>query len=186
MPADAGPLGAASWKGQELGLPADGPGSLGGLGRRFVGLFLDGLLFIPVLIVATVLRHPHVVTEVSSTGAHTQKLVEDEQSPAAALAIMVPSAVYVIAMVAWRGQTLGEQAMGLRVIRLIDRQHPGLTPALARWVVLGGPAIAAVLVPRYTGWTSLWSLLVYVWALWDHDRQGLHDKFARVIVVSTR
>jgi len=181
-----GPIAGRRPKGSELGLPPDGPGSLAGIGRRFVGLFIDGLLFIPLLALSTALRHPHLVTQVSASGVHTQRLVESPMPLAGALAVMAPSAIYVIGMIAWRGQTLGEQAMGLRVVRLIDGQHPGLTPSLARWAVLAVAGLAGLFASYLVGWLTLWTLAVYLWATWDPNRQGLHDRFARVIVINTR
>ena len=64
----------------------------------------------------------------------------------------VPGFVYVVGLIAWRGQTVGEQAMGLRVIRLADRQHPGLTPSLARWLVARRWSCwSALIAPRLRG-----------------------------------
>jgi uncharacterized RDD family membrane protein YckC len=174
------------WKGRDLDLPDEGPGSLARVGPRFVGLLVDALLFVPLVVLGVALSHPHVVTQVSTTGLRTRHLVTDHRSVALSLALLVPEAIYTVGLIAWRGQTVGQQAMGLRVLRRSDRQVPGLTSSLARWSVLGLVGVAVVFVPAADHWTWIWTLLVLLWAVWDRDRQGLHDKFAQVIVVRTR
>ncbi len=179
------PWGGPDWKGRDLDLPDQGPGSLARFWTRFAGLLIDLVVLAPVAIIGLLVRHPHLVTS-TTPGGRTSHMVIAHPTPMYTLLVNIPGFVYVVGFIAWRGQTLGEQAMGLRVIRLADGQHPGLTPALARWLVLALVLLADVIAPRYAGWASLWTLLVYLWAAWDADRQGLHDKFAHVIVVRTR
>lgn len=81
--------------------------------------------------------------------------------------------------------TLGKLALGLRV-RL--REQPGQLP----WVT----AIVRTLVANVNsvlGWipfigvlTLPFTLLNYLWPLWDDNKQALHDKAARTNVVKTR
>ncbi len=179
-------IGGPDWKGRQLELPDEGPGSLARFWRRFGGLLIDAVILAPVAIVGLLVRHPHMVTRTAATGLRTSHMVIDHPTPLFTVFINLPGFIYVVGLIAWRGQTVGEQAMGLRVIRLADRQHPGLTPALARWLVLALVLLVTLIAPRYSGWASLWTLLVYLWAAWDPQRQGLHDKFAGVIVVRTR
>jgi uncharacterized RDD family membrane protein YckC len=66
------------------------------------------------------------------------------------------------------GQTPGKQMMGIRVVRKD-----------------GQPIDAATVVVRYIGYfvNSFILGIGWLWALWDADRQGIHDKLAGTIVV---
>lgn len=66
------------------------------------------------------------------------------------------------------GQTLGQYAMGLRVVRL-DGKRMTLWRSILRWI--------GYLV-------SFFALgLGYLWVLWDDRRQGFADKLAKTVVV---
>jgi uncharacterized RDD family membrane protein YckC len=74
------------------------------------------------------------------------------------------------------GQTLGKQAVGIRVIR--DNGQPmSFGWAALREVVLKG-LVPALLNGVFIGW--LVQLLDYLWPLWDDENRALHD-----MVVST-
>lgn len=66
------------------------------------------------------------------------------------------------------GQTPGKRLMGIRVVRKD-----------------GQPLDAATVIVRYIGYFVNTFLLSigWLWALWDADRQGIHDKLANTIVV---
>lgn len=66
------------------------------------------------------------------------------------------------------GQTPGKRIMGIRVVRKD-----------------GQPIDAATVVVRYIGYyvNSFILMIGWLWALWDGDRQGIHDKLAGTIVV---
>jgi uncharacterized RDD family membrane protein YckC len=100
-------------------------------------------------------------------------------------------AVYVVGLMGRNGRTLGQAAMGLRVIRVHDHQPPGYDVVARRWLVIGSlsfinaisrgaPDLDAVLTPIL----GLVELLVLLWAVWDPNRQGLHDKFAGTLVIN--
>lgn len=66
------------------------------------------------------------------------------------------------------GQTPGKRLMGIRVVRKD-----------------GQPVDAATVIVRYIGYyvNSFILGIGWLWALWDADRQGVHDKLAGTIVV---
>ncbi|WP_459984155.1 RDD family protein [Nocardioides sp. AN3] len=117
-----------------------------------------------------------------------------------ALGLFLPSLVvgllYFGVLLRWRGATVGQLAVGLRV-RL--RDTPGRLPwgAIALRVTVqvlianlltllafasGSFAVFALLTLA----ASVFSLLNYLWPLWDDKRQALHDKAARTNVVRVR
>ncbi|MFJ8646980.1 RDD family protein [Streptomyces sp. NPDC093546] len=78
----------------------------------------------------------------------------------------------------WHGQTVGKRLMGLRVAMLNDGSVPNTSAALTRAIVLWLPALVCC--------ACLWPLLLLILILVDKPyKQGLHDKAARTVVVST-
>ncbi|MFJ6996099.1 RDD family protein [Streptomyces sp. NPDC003090] len=76
------------------------------------------------------------------------------------------------------GQTLGKRLMRLRVAMLNDGSVPPVNAALMRAMVLWLPALICC--------ACLWPLLILVLILVDKPyKQGLHDKAAKTVVVST-
>jgi uncharacterized RDD family membrane protein YckC len=76
------------------------------------------------------------------------------------------------------GRTVGKQLMGLRVVALPEGRQVLWSYAALRALV---PA-AVVLLPVVG---SVAGLAVYLWAVFDPRRQGLHDKLAGTMVVPT-
>ena len=105
-PADDTPPGA------RLGLPAEGPGSIAGLGRRVVALAVDWGIS---LLIATGLLRP------LSWGSFAPLVV-----------LLVMSAV----LVGTAGATIGHRLLGLRVLALPGGGRPGPRRALVRAVLL--------------------------------------------------
>jgi hypothetical protein len=98
----------AQWPGQRFGLPADGPGSAAGFGRRFLAILIDWL---PCTLVA------QLYTE----------------NPA--LSALVLYALLTVVSVTLFGRTPGHAAVGLRVARL-DGSRAGFGPAVVRTVLI--------------------------------------------------
>lgn len=69
------------------------------------------------------------------------------------------------------GQTPGKSLMGIRVIK-----------------TTGEPMTAGDAIVRYIGYyiSGAFFALGYIWALFDSDNQGWHDKLASTYVVKTR
>jgi len=119
-----------------------------GFWRRFAGAFIDGIV---VGIADGILRAILGSTAGSGLG-------------------LVISAVYFTAFIgAERGQTLGQMALGIRVVGLDTGSSIGYGRALLRWFVSIFSAIVF--------------LLGYLWMLWDKEKQCWHDKAANDVVV---
>lgn len=96
------------WRGQRLGLPQDGPGSLATAGRRVLALLIDWL---PCSILAQLLsRNP-------------------------ALTALVLFALLSVATISLFSGTPGHAALGIRVAR-VDGSEPGFGRAVIRTVLL--------------------------------------------------
>lgn len=81
-------------------------------------------------------------------------------------------AVIFVVLPARRGQTLGKQIMGIRIIKP-DGDRPGILTMLLRHVV--GYLLSL-----------LGGMVGFLWAAWDAKHQGWHDKIARTVVVDAR
>lgn len=136
---------------QAAGTPPPSGGASGpraGFWRRFAGAFIDGIL---IGIVSGILR------AATSYGVGTS------------LGLLV-GAVYFTAMIgSARGQTVGQMAMGIRVIDFNTGGPIGYGRAFIRWLV---SLISAAVF-----------LLGYLWMLWDKEKQCWHDKAANDVVV---
>ena len=83
---------------------------------------------------------------------------------------LVVGAVYFTAFIgAERGQTLGQMALGIRVVGLDNGGSIGYGRAFLRWFV---SLISAIVI-----------LIGYLWMLWDKEKQCWHDKAANDVVV---
>ncbi|MEV7129028.1 RDD family protein [Streptomyces sp. NPDC093260] len=81
-------------------------------------------------------------------------------------------------MTARRGQTLGKRWLGMRVANLSDGSTPTVATSLARAAVLW--------VPFWFCCACLWLAICGGWSFFDRPyKQGLHDKAAKTVVVST-
>jgi uncharacterized RDD family membrane protein YckC len=134
----------------ETQAPATGraSGPRAGFWRRFGGLLIDGIL---LGIVSTVIR--------VAIGA----------SAGSAVGLLVSVAYFTYLIGNDRGQTLGQMAVGIRVIDFNTGGPIGYGRAFLRWLVglLSGLVI----------------LLGYFWMLWDKEKQCWHDKAANDVVV---
>jgi uncharacterized RDD family membrane protein YckC len=143
-----------------------------GFWQRVWARLIDSLLVALPLIPVFVSVFSDVDPEVGITDAQLDRVM------AVSWIVLALDAVYEISMIAWRGQTLGKMALGIKVVPVVGGKV-GVGWATIRWAV---PAAAS----RLPGVGSLLNLLVYLWMLWDPMKQGLHDKAARTIVIRTR
>jgi hypothetical protein len=85
--------------------------------------------------------------------------------------------VYLVPSTAISGRTLGMLLRGVGVVR-VDGSPAGWGSALARFVVPVMLATALAQIGLLVG------LATVLWWFWDPNRQGLHDRLARTLVVS--
>jgi uncharacterized RDD family membrane protein YckC len=125
---------------------ASGPRA--GFWRRFVGWLIDAII---LGIVNAILR-----SGLSSGTGLVLGLVVD--------------LIYFTALIGGnRGQTVGQMAMGIRVIDFTTGGPIGYGRALIRWLV---SIVSGVVI-----------LIGYLWMLWDREKQCWHDKAANDVVV---
>ncbi|MFH8485454.1 RDD family protein [Streptomyces longisporoflavus] len=81
-------------------------------------------------------------------------------------------------MISRTGQTLGKKWLGMRVANLNDGATPTLQTALVRAAVLWLPFAFCC--------ACIWTAICGGWSFFDKPyKQGLHDKAAKTVVVST-
>jgi uncharacterized RDD family membrane protein YckC len=76
------------------------------------------------------------------------------------------------------GQTLGKQAVGIRVIRADGRPMDYGTSALREWVI---KTVVAQVAGAFS--FGLAGVLDGLWPLWDGRNQSIHDKIASTLVL---
>lgn len=135
---------------QAAGPPATGgaSGPRAGFWRRFAGAIIDGIL---LSIVSRVLE------AVTSTAAGS------------GIGLVVSVAYFTVLIGSNRGQTLGQMALGIRVIDFNTGGPIGYGRAFVR------------LIGRYISGAVCY--LGYLWMLWDKEKQCWHDKAANDVVV---
>ena len=135
---------------QTAGPPPTGgaSGPRAGFWRRFAGLLIDGIL---LGVVNGILR-----AVIGSGGG-------------AILGLVVDIVYFTVLIGGRRGQTVGQMALGIRVIDFNTGGPIGYGRAFVRWLV----AIVSALV----------LFLGYLWMLWDKEKQCWHDKAANDVVV---
>ncbi|HET7328724.1 MAG TPA: RDD family protein [Nocardioidaceae bacterium] len=138
----AGQAAEHTWPGRRYGLPEEGPGAVGGWGRRMVALFVDW--FLSLLVVAA-LAGP----QVWSGGGTAQ------WGP------LLVFAVQRWVLIVLLGGSAAQLMLGLQVVRVTGG---GLGPVRA----LARTALLCLVIPA---------------AIYNNDRQGLHDLAADSIVV---
>lgn len=152
----AGRGAAGSGAGRDLGLPADGPGSLAGVGRRVVGLAVDWGL-------ASLISYAFFGFDEWAT-----------------LAVFGGSTAVLVALL---GTTIGHRVVGIQVVRLADlvaavgetarrRGHEEVVPALLR---PPGPVLGLT--------RTVLLCLVIPAVVWDGSGRGLHDVVAGTVIV---
>lgn len=93
--------------------------------------------------------------------------------------------VYEIALIAWRGQTIGHLLLGIRVRGAGSTAKPDLRAVTIRSVVKGVSNITS-LVPFVASLGTIFTLIDGLVPLGDKSSQALHDKAAKTYVVSAR
>jgi len=132
-----------------------------GLGRRLACLVYDGLLLLAVLFLGSAL----FTTVVGSADALPARI-------ALQLTLVFLSGAYFVWCWSHSGQTLPMQAWHLRIIDSTSGSPPSIRKALTRYLVA---------VPG-----TLLAGAAFLWALFDRDRQFLHDRVAGTRIASVK
>ncbi|MER6464183.1 RDD family protein [Streptomyces sp. NPDC048409] len=157
------------------GRPADplaGMPPLADSGRRTLARIIDMIL---VLIVVWLLTWAFGVREYEVNGDK----MEVGKSFAQSLVAAVLFVGYDTLMTARSGRTLGKKWLGMRVADLSDGSTPSAQTSLVRALVLWLPFAFCC--------ACVWTVICGGWSFFDKPyKQGLHDKAAKTVVVSTR
>ncbi len=132
-----------------------------GLGRRLACLVYDALLLLAVLLLGAAL----FTTVVGSADTLPERI-------ALQLTLVLLSGAYFVWCWTRSGQTLPMQAWHLRIIDSASGRPPSIRKAVTRYVV-------AVLGTLLAG-------AAFLWALFDRDRQFLHDRVAGTRIASVK
>jgi uncharacterized RDD family membrane protein YckC len=167
-PRASGGIESSPW---EQGPPSEGPATAGapeyaGWGARLGAVLLDGILVsAPFFILGLVLG----LTQ-------SEDALDDENDTLDLIitlaSVILPFVYYALTMGRQgehNGQTLGKQALGIRVVR-----ESG--DAVTGWWAVGRELVKGII-----GTVTL--LIDYLWPLWDKRNQALHDKAMSDLVV---
>lgn len=137
-----------------------------GLGVRVVAFVLDAIVLFSFLMLFTALALLQLFLRTDTGARDSDAAVWTATYMVLGWLAFVP--LYYVALWAWRGQTLGQMAVRVKVVRA-DGGNVGLGRALVRFVVF---ALSA-----------LFLFLGFVPALMDEQRRGLPDLVAGTVVV---
>jgi uncharacterized RDD family membrane protein YckC len=132
-------------QGQAYSGKSSGPRA--GFWRRFAAAFLDGII----------------------VGLANAILEAVLKGPGTAIALLFTITYFTALEGGPRGQTLGKQALGIRVISFDTGGPIGYGRGFIRYV---GRFVSTIVI-----------FLGYLWMLWDKEKQCWHDKFAGDVVV---
>ncbi|KIE23143.1 membrane protein [Streptomyces sp. MUSC 125] len=141
-------------------------------GKRTLARIVDMVL---VGIVVWLLTWAFGVREYNVNG----NSVEVGRSVAQSFIAAVLYTAYDTYMISKTGQTLGKKWLNMRVANLDDGATPSVQTSLIRALVLW--------VPFAFCCACIWTAIAGGWSFFDKPyKQGLHDKAAKTVVVSTR
>jgi len=181
------------------GPPGPAPGLVyAGFWWRVLGYLLDGLIVgVPSGILFVVLLWPTLSSYFNavSTWVNTQCIngtctgaapqIAWPAGPAAVYAVcasVIGLFYYGVLVSAW-GSTVGQRAIGARVVRIEDpARYLPLERSLPRSLVFWGGSLLEF-VPGVASLVGLLVILALLWVAWDKRKQGLHDKLGRSLVV---
>ncbi|MEU0007013.1 RDD family protein [Streptomyces sp. NPDC006314] len=174
-PYGGGPYGGGPHGAGAGGYPADplaGMPPLADSGKRTLARIIDMIL---VGIVVWLLTWAFGVREYNVDGDR----IEVGRSVAQSFIAAVLYVAYDTFMIRKSGQTLGKKWLNLRVAQLDDGATPSMQTSLIRALVLW--------VPFAFCCACIWTAICGGWSFFDKPyKQGLHDKAAKTVVVSTR
>jgi uncharacterized RDD family membrane protein YckC len=171
------PYGQAPWAPPGYAYP---PANYASYGSRAGALLLDILFTLVASIPGLILLIAAVASAKTETDSAGNTTVTDVNGALVALAVVLflLAAVFQIWNSGWRngarGCSLGKQVVGIRLVSMATRQAPG------GWVGIGRYLIRSFL-GALTG--GIYTILTYLWPLWDDKKQTLDDKILSTLVV---
>ena len=152
----------------ESGLDATAidPARLAGVLRRFGAVLLDGLIPMPVFLPIVLFA---VTVWWNAIEPTTGLLFAIGLLTVASYTALMGYMAYALVQLG-QGRSPGKKLLGLRVIYIETGQPAGFWRMMLREVV--GKWVSGVVL--YLG---------YLWAIWDEQHQGWHDKIANTVVV---
>ncbi len=147
-----------------------------GYGKRFLGAIIDFLLVMVAGAVPTVLFFIGLVAAIDAS---------DKGEPAAGGMMMLAGGIVGLVWLVWQvwlfgyrqgvsGTTPGKRTAGTRLTGIGTGETPG-----------GGVGVGRFLVPMLIniGGFGVYSIVDYLWPLWDDDNQRVSDKIFKTQVV---
>lgn len=157
--------------------PASGPHALATIWQRGAARALDELLLLMPVFLVLLVAEPDLLLDPATSGSSSELVI-----PVWITAVSVVIGVaYETALIAWRGQTLGKFALGIRVARYADGRRPDVGQAALRCLL---PTAFAVLCAAVGA--DVLALLIYFTALGSPLLRGWHDIAGGTVVVRTR
>jgi uncharacterized RDD family membrane protein YckC len=163
----------------------------GSFGRRLGGFAIDLVIYLVVNVIAafaifssTLSSYANKVVNAQNNGLPKPSLVLPSGGELTfAICLGIFAALYMGALVAVWGSTVGQRAVGLRVVRTEDTtKRLPIERALLRAIPFWASSLLAFL-PGVSDIVDLLVLLALLWVAWDPSRQGLHDKLGRAFVL---
>ena len=137
---------------------------LAGIGRRFLGYLIDGVvLSLAYLVLSSIFTS--TTTVLTTTGSVTVRT----GSPLADALLLIIEAAYFTLLWSRQGASLGQMAMGVKVVDASTGGRVGQTQALVRFV---GYIVSGIVI-----------FIGFIWAFFDARKQGWMDKMANTLVV---
>ena len=137
---------------------------LAGVGRRWLARVIDGVIF---------------ATLATFGDLNVDSWEVWDRPVGYSLVITALVLVYEVWMIAAKGQTLGKMATRIKVIRTDNGEVPGMSRSFIRWLLPGIFIVAGMFIWVF----EFIAAVIYLYLLWDRNRQGLHDKAAGTLVV---
>ncbi|UUN27138.1 RDD family protein [Streptomyces sp. FIT100] len=176
-PYDAGPYSSSPYGGEAD--PLRGMPPLADPGKRILARIIDWLIvLIPLALIGIPFGIYDGITEQSNDFDELVTNVNTGSQWIFQIISIIAYVGYDTLMVRRTGQTIGKKLMKLRVAMLQDGSTPDTGSSLMRAAVLWLPQLICC--------PCLWPLILLIMILVDKPyRQGLHDKAAKTVVVST-
>ena len=164
--------------------PGPGPGVMyAGFGKRFGAYLIDILiLIIPVFIILTITVFGAIAQVVNSNG--TISTTTPSSVYVGSLVIAAMLFAYFGLLVGTMGSTLGQKILGIQVVSQGTMQKLPLPQAILRSTVFWVGSLVGIAVSGLGTVFSLLFLLSCLWCLWDPNKQTLHDKLGKALVIT--